>query len=106
MNRLVEFWVQPVFKAILGWGTCFQESTLESWVGAPALESWVWAPVFKGKLWNHGWTRFWGGKHLLQFFMFASAFHLVSNLILTLTLPPQCWVRDVAQVFLLVLGCL
>jgi hypothetical protein len=60
MNRLVEFWVQPVFKAILGWGTCFQESTLESWVGAPALESWVWAPVFKGQLWNHGWTRFLG----------------------------------------------
>ena len=101
MNRLVEFWVQPVFKAILGWGTCFQESTLESWVGAPALESWVWAPVFKGQLWNHGWTRFLGGSICYNFSCLLPPSTLFLIWFLTLTLPPQCWVRDFAQVFFL-----
>ena len=34
-----------VSSGILGWGTCFQESTLESWVAALA---------FKSQLWNLG----------------------------------------------------
>ena len=56
-----------VNSGILGWGTCSGILGLGTCFQGPALESWV--------------DPFFGGKHLLQFFMFASAFHLVSNLI-------------------------